>query len=102
MYYGFAGATSRIRTQSEGAAAWSGWVPLTPPRMRPEQLADRRFHLRADLRRVRTRAMRTIREPVQAFIPVPANPAMYRLTRHPEPLGNLAYDIFAESLPGST
>ena len=35
------------------------------------------------------RSMGAIGQILQALIPVPAHPAVHRLTRHPEPLGNL-------------
>ena len=59
--------------------------------MRPAKLADRRLHLRAGLRRMPMRAVRPVRQPIQTLIAVPAHPAMHRLSRYPEPLGDLGH-----------
>jgi hypothetical protein len=40
---------------------------------------------------MRPRPMRTIRQPVQAQLVIPAQPPMDRLPGHPEPIGDLSY-----------
>jgi hypothetical protein len=59
--------------------------------MSAAHFADRGFHLRAGLRRMGVRPMRAIGQPVQALIPIPADPAVHRLTRHPEPFGDFGH-----------
>jgi hypothetical protein len=82
-------AHRRNRTGATGAAQLELDPALTPPRMRPPQLADRGLDLRAGLRRMRVRPMRTISETVQTLFAIPADPSVHRLPRHPEPLGHL-------------
>src|SRR5205823_1774791 len=55
------------------------------------QFADGRFHLGCGLRWAGTRTTGAAGQPVQTLLAVPADPAMHRLTRYPEPLGDLGH-----------
>jgi hypothetical protein len=59
--------------------------------MRPPHLADRGLDLGVGLGRMPVRAVRPVREPFQALFAIPADPAVHRLPRDPEPLGYLGH-----------
>ena len=81
----------RHRTGTLAPAQLELQPTFPPPRMPPAQLTDRRLDLRAGLLRMPVRAVRAIRQPVQALLPIPADPPMHRLPRDTEPLGHLGH-----------
>ncbi len=85
------GAQRGYRAGAAAAAQLVVQPALPPPGMATAQFADRRLHLRADLRRMPVRAMRAVGQPVKALVGIPAQPPVHRLPGHPEPLGNLGH-----------